>query len=125
VTSTAPARASHPEAKDPALRQDASYAESRADVVGRVGAADLTAGTDVDLVGRVQANPPNFGSESATLYHAEKHYAELPASEQTGKKAANFLGTAFKTISSPGFLAIPRWATTTCSYSLPGNCGPL
>jgi hypothetical protein len=91
---------------------DASYAESRADVVGRTGAVDLPAGSDADLVGRLKANLPNFGSESATLYHAEKHYAELPASEQTGKKAANYLDSLGKTISSPDSVVGPEVSST-------------
>ncbi len=91
---------------------DASYAESRADIVGRVGAVNLRAGSDADLVDRVKAHPPGFGSDTATLYHAEKHHSELPASEQTGRKATDYLDSLRKTICTPDSVVDPEISST-------------
>jgi hypothetical protein len=67
---------------------------------GRIGSSQIPSGlSNAEAISRVKGLPAvNFATETSASYHVEKHLGELPPSERSGSKVADFLASAKKTI---------------------------
>ncbi|MDY6784630.1 MAG: peptidoglycan-binding protein, partial [Cyanobacteriota bacterium] len=78
-----------------------AYQQKADDLNNRVGARQIEPDlADGELVTAIQAlDDVRFTSESSAVYHAHKHYNELPQSERTGtSEIENYLESANRTI---------------------------
>jgi len=80
-----------------------AYAEKQEQLAGRVGGNDVGQLPDAELIDAIKQIDAQFGSEQDAIYHAHKHFGEVPESEANrgSGEMDSYLLSAQETVRNP------------------------